>query len=81
MKMNKENIEILSAQLVLLGDFLAVIVPTEDSTDLVDFANLIIVIADLLILQSVLTNNNDMSDTGNKLTALGDVLIAFSPQQ
>ncbi len=73
---NGVDIEILSGQFTFLGDFLSLINPLTANTAIIYFANLILVIADIILLRSIQEDSDELVELGNNLTVLGDILIA-----
>mgnify|MGYP000327279212 CR=1 FL=1 len=73
---NELDFELLSAQFTFLGDYFSLINPISGDNNIIYFANLILVIADIILLQSIQKEADELVQLGNNLTVLGDILIA-----
>lgn len=75
--MNTEcKIDVLSAQLTFLGDFLALWSALSKEQGIEIIENGILVLADWILLDAAQTGNDEFVELGNILTVFGDLITA-----
>lgn len=77
--MNTEcKIDVLSAQLTFLGDFLALWSALSKEQGIEIIENGILVLADWILLDAAQTGNEEFVELGNILTVFGDLITAVA---